>query len=69
MKRIKKTTAAHIALSMYADEPCRICGEMITTDDLSTAVFAGYSIDSRSRSAHKPCWDKQLPTQEWAIPL
>jgi hypothetical protein len=64
-----KDKAARIALGMYANEPCRICGKPITTDDLTTAVFAGYSIDSRSRSAHKACWDKRLPQKDWEIPM
>lgn len=63
-----KEMAARIAIGMYANEPCRICGERITEADLSTAVFAGYSADSRSRAAHKTCWDKQLPQPAWAIP-
>ena len=65
----EKETLARIALGMYANEPCRICGKMITQADLQTIVFAGYSIDSRSRAAHKACWDKHLPTWEWAIPM
>jgi hypothetical protein len=58
----------NIALGMYANEPCRICGKLIEVSDLKDAVFAGYSQDSTSRSAHKACWDKQLPQAEWAIP-
>jgi hypothetical protein len=63
-----KEIAARIALLVYANEPCRICGELITTGHLDTAVFAGYSKDGKSRSAHKECWDKQIPQEQWAKP-
>jgi hypothetical protein len=66
---VNKDKAALLALAMYANEPCRICGKLITVDDLASAVFAGYSIDSRSRSAHKACWDKHLPQKDWKIPM
>lgn len=46
-----------MALSMYANEPCRICGIVLSLDDVKTgAVFAGYSQDNTSRAAHKRCW-------------
>ena len=42
-----------VALSMYEDEPCRICGRLLTMEDLKNgAVFAGYSDDNTSRPAH-----------------
>lgn len=69
MNEEERELIARIALDMYADEPCRICGELIKTEDLPTAVFAGYSADSTSRAAHGPCWEKQLPQDEWAIPV
>lgn len=51
-----------LILSMYAGEPCRICGETIKSEDLlnveSGAIWAGYSECSKSRAAHKVCWDK-----------
>ena len=63
---IERETAAKIAAMMYADEPCRICGENITTNDLKNgAVFAGYSKDNAARSAHKQCWDKQIVPEFW----
>lgn len=62
----ERRIAAAMALSMYAGEPCRICGELITTDGVKTAVFAGYS-ESGARAAHKPCWDK-YPSDEAGTP-
>lgn len=52
---ISKESAARIALSMYMGEPCRICDREITPADIDDAVFAGYSADSKSRSAHGEC--------------
>jgi len=46
----------NLALAMYANEPCRICGRIITHADVGVAVFAGYSEDSASRAAHQRCW-------------
>lgn len=47
-----------LALAMYANEPCRVCGQLITRDDLHNgAVFAGYNQANTARAAHKPCWD------------
>lgn len=54
-----------VALAQYADEPFRVCGEMLTMDDLQTAVFAGYSQDNTSRAAHKRCYDSGVPKSEW----
>jgi len=51
---------AEIVLSMYMDEPCRICGRNILREDLETIVFAGYSDDNTSRAAHKRCWDGMI---------
>lgn len=46
------------ALSMYANEPCRICGRILTMDDIKDgAKFAGYSDDNTSRVAHRRCWE------------
>lgn len=51
--------AINIALRMYTGEPCRICGEEITMDDIDNgAVFAGYNEDNAARSAHRECWEK-----------
>lgn len=56
-----------VAVSMYANEPCRICGKLLTMDDLHDgAVFAGYSTDNKSRSAHNACWENRPPENEWA---
>lgn len=50
--------AAHVALSMYANEPCRICRRLLTMDDLKDgAKFASYSVDGTARAAHRVCWD------------
>ena len=61
----------NLALSAYADEPCRLCGKRLTMDDLRNgAVFAGYSSDNTARAAHKACWlrspsvDKK-PNADW----
>lgn len=46
-----------LAVSMYTNEPCRICGELLTMEDMRNgAVFAGYSNDNAARSAHGSCW-------------
>lgn len=60
------------ALSMYANEPCRVCGVLLTNEDVHTegrVVFAGYSHDNKSRCAHKACWDQNYPKSQWAYPL
>lgn len=52
---------ADIALATYVGEPCRICGVPITWEDIKGGqgvVWAGYSEDNLSRSAHKACWEK-----------
>lgn len=54
------------ALSMYENEPCRICGKVIK--DARKAVYAGYSHDNKVRSAHKSCWNKNIPQTQWAYP-
>ena len=53
------------ALSMYENEPCRICGEMIT--NARQAVYAGYS--GIARSAHKVCWNSNKPKYLWTYPI
>lgn len=62
--------AFELAVLMYANEPCRICGETITREDVMTCVFAGYSVNNEARSAHKQCWDAfpatdNVPRPEW----
>ena len=47
-----------LALSFYAGEPCRICGELLTMKDLNDG--AGYSDDNSSRSAHRQCWENRF---------
>ena len=59
---------AQIALSMYANEPCRVCGKLLTMDDLRNgAVYATYSADSTSRAAHKDCWERS-PIVDGVVP-
>ena len=72
--RVIKITAensshlAQFALSMYAGEPCRICGELLTMDDLNDdSVFAGYSSDNAARVAHETCW-KRSPMVDGIVP-
>jgi len=55
-----------VVRSLYESEPCRICGKVI--GDTSKSVFAGYSIDNKSRAAHESCWNKKLPQVQWAYP-
>ena len=64
--KISKENATKLALSMYEGEPCRVCGQIIT--DASGCVYAGYSFDNKSRSAHKICWNKNLPKTQWTYP-
>ena len=53
-----------LPVMMYANEPCRVCGEILTPEDiLDDAVFVGYSKGNKSRSAHKKCWEKNVPTE------
>ena len=67
-----KDALVQVALSMYANEPCRICGGIVTMDDLRNgAVYAGYSVDDTARSAHKACWQRSpsidgTPNEDWA---
>lgn len=58
-------TKRNLVLSMYVGEPCRICGEPITWEDIKEAVYAGYSQDNTSRSAHGECWNKNIPSEQW----
>ncbi len=59
-----------MALAQYANEPCRICGENVTGEDVFTnAVFAGYSENDVARSAHKTCWEKNIPQEQWVYAI
>jgi hypothetical protein len=53
-----------------SNEPCRICGETVTYEDtvLRGAVCAGVSRDGRTSSAHKACWERDVPRALWAYP-
>lgn len=60
---------ARTALSMYANEPCRICGEPVTFDCLyDGAVWAGVSVDKTTSVAHKLCW-QHSPMIDGAVPV
>lgn len=61
-----RDSVVEAALKMYENEPCRICGELIA--DARACVYAGYSHDNKSRSAHKTCWNKNTPKYLWAFP-
>lgn len=65
--KIDRNHAVFLALAAYANEPCRICGEMITMQQVTNehVVFAGYSSNNEARSTHKECWDKNIPMSEW----
>ncbi len=66
MANIDINTALDIVFGMYSNEPCRICGKNVTLEQIkSDAVFAGYSQDNKSRSAHKECWNKNIPKSQW----
>ncbi len=68
--KIAREVAFQAALSMYADEPCRICGRPLTMDDLRDgAVFAGYNADNTSRAAHKQCWDNAMDVMRKITPV
>jgi len=63
---VDRDIALDLIFEMYANEPCRICGKNITIEQVkSDAVFAGYSQDNKSRSAHKECWDANIPKEQW----
>lgn len=61
--------AAKLALSMYANEPCRICRRLLSAADLPTMVYAGWSRDGKARVVHLVCWEnfvellQMLPAQ------
>lgn len=54
-------------IMMYINEPCRICGKMITEKDIPTMVWAGYSSNNDARSAHGICWEK-YPSEDGETP-
>lgn len=72
--KITQSNKAHLldaALSTYTGEPCRICGKVISMDDMRDgAVFAGYSADNAARAVHAQCWQKSpspdgTPNSDW----
>ena len=64
---VAKGRAREIAIGMYVGEPCRVCGLPILRQHIEEgAVFAGYSSDSKARSAHAFCWKAEIPQSEWA---
>lgn len=60
--------AVNLAMEVYVNEPCRICGELVKLEDLGRLVFAGYSATNYSRAAHGKCWEQEKPKSEWAYP-
>ncbi len=67
--RISTNGVVKIAEAMYASEPCRICGKLITFEKLGKSVFAGYSSFNKSRLAHGECWKRNLAKAYWAFPI
>ena len=62
--------AKQIAVDVYTGEPCRICGKLLTYDDmLDGAVHAGYSKDNVARAAHRGCWEAfgNAPKAQWWV--
>ena len=51
----EKAVSNFIFKHFYSPEPCRICGKPIGDDE--NAVYAGYSLESKARSAHGACWN------------
>jgi hypothetical protein len=64
----EKSEVLDAVMMMYTNEPCRICGKMITRDDLRGLVFAGYSQGNVSRAAHGECWNKGISKSKWTYP-
>ncbi len=55
--------------SKYANEPCRICGKLLTLEDVTNnIIFAGYSLNQETRAAHSECWEQNIPKEQWAYP-
>jgi hypothetical protein len=50
------SAAIDMALAMYTNEPCRICGRNIEREDVGGLIFTGYSKDNTSRAAHGRCY-------------
>lgn len=65
-----RLTASRIAMLMYTNEPCRICGVLITRADLPDLVFAGYSKENDARAAHGVCWQARghESPETWSYP-
>ena len=53
------------SLVTVEDETCRVCGETIGKAE---AVWAGWSQNNESRAAHRSCWYKNIPKEQWAYP-
>ena len=68
--QVDKKFAASMMINMYTNEPCRICGKLITKDDLNELKFAGYSECSKARAAHGSCWENhgKDDTKTWKYP-
>ena len=53
------------SLVTVENEPCRVCG---TTIGHAQAIWAGWSRSNKSRVAHRSCWYKNVPKEQWAYP-
>lgn len=53
------------SLVTVEDEPCRVCGSTIGP---AQAVWVGWSQGNESRAAHRSCWYKNVPKEEWKYP-
>ncbi len=68
--QVDKKFAVSMMINMYINEPCRICGKIITKDDLNELIFTGYSECSKARAAHGSCWKNhgKDDTETWEYP-
>ncbi len=44
---------------------CTICGKEIKEDDLEDLLVSGRGFGTVANNVHGPCWDKNLPPEEW----
>lgn len=67
MISMPRAQVVDFALSMYANEPCRICRRNIDEADVRGIVFTGYTKvgGKTSRASHGQCW-RDLSEEEKA---
>ena len=63
---IESMVADGMPVGFDAFKNFRVFNNIIT--DAKKCVYAGYSLGNKARSAHKVCWDKNLPKSKWAYP-